>query len=144
MMSQRFSRHCHAPEQNLNTDVVAFCESIVMHVMNYKNSDFLHPPNPSYSEDKIIASSPSSSVFDLPLGSYNPPPSSQDKTVENNATAPDVDYLEPIRSSLLVISGGTGANSLCAAFGSDACYVLPVSDDGGSSSEIIRVIGTST
>ena len=40
----------------------------------------------------------------------------------------------------LVISGGTGGNSICSAF-DDACYVLPVSDDGGSSSEIIRVLG---
>ena len=43
--------------------------------------------------------------------------------------------------SFLVVSGGTGCNSICAAFGHDACYVLPVSDDGGSSSEIIRVFG---
>lgn len=42
--------------------------------------------------------------------------------------------------SFLVVSGGTGCNSICSAFGS-ACYVLPVSDDGGSSSEIIRVLG---
>lgn len=40
----------------------------------------------------------------------------------------------------LVISGGTGGNSICPAF-DDVCYVLPVSDDGGSSSEIIRVLG---
>jgi hypothetical protein len=40
----------------------------------------------------------------------------------------------------LVISGGTGCNAICAAF-AHACYVLPVSDDGGSSSEIIRVLG---
>ncbi|TFK40941.1 hypothetical protein BDQ12DRAFT_600212 [Crucibulum laeve] len=40
----------------------------------------------------------------------------------------------------LVISGGTGGNAICSAF-TDACYVLPVSDDGGSSSEIIRVLG---
>ncbi|KAI0249470.1 UPF0052-domain-containing protein [Lactifluus subvellereus] len=42
--------------------------------------------------------------------------------------------------SYLVISGGTGCNAICAAF-VRACYVLPVSDDGGSSSEIIRVLG---
>ncbi len=42
--------------------------------------------------------------------------------------------------SYLVISGGTGCNAICAAF-AHACYVLPVSDDGGSSSEIIRVLG---
>lgn len=40
----------------------------------------------------------------------------------------------------MVISGGTGGNAICSAFG-NACYVLPVSDDGGSSSEIIRVLG---
>ena len=44
-------------------------------------------------------------------------------------------------SSYLVISGGTGCNAICAAFAQRACYVLPVSDDGGSSSEIIRVLG---
>ena len=42
--------------------------------------------------------------------------------------------------SYLVISGGTGGNAICLAF-THACYVLPVSDDGGSSSEIIRVLG---
>jgi hypothetical protein len=40
----------------------------------------------------------------------------------------------------LVVSGGTGCNAICSAF-VDACYVLPISDDGGSSSEIIRVLG---
>jgi hypothetical protein len=44
------------------------------------------------------------------------------------------------KPSFLVISGGSGGNSICAAF-ENACYVLPVSDDGGSSSEIIRVLG---
>lgn len=43
--------------------------------------------------------------------------------------------------SYLVISGGTGCNAICAAFAQSACYVLPVSDNGGSSSEIIRVLG---
>ena len=46
------------------------------------------------------------------------------------------------KPSFVVISGGTGCNSICSAFGNaDACYALPVSDDGGSSSEIIRVFG---
>lgn len=52
---------------------------------------------------------------------------------------------EPLESgrtpSYLVISGGTGCNAICAAFALSACYVLPVSDNGGSSSEIIRVLG---
>ncbi|KAI0044878.1 UPF0052-domain-containing protein [Auriscalpium vulgare] len=42
--------------------------------------------------------------------------------------------------SYIIISGGTGCNAICSAF-ARACYVLPVSDDGGSSSEIIRVLG---
>ncbi|CAE6471288.1 unnamed protein product, partial [Rhizoctonia solani] len=42
--------------------------------------------------------------------------------------------------SFIVISGGTGCNAICEAFGKDASYVLPVSDNGGSSSEIIRVL----
>jgi hypothetical protein len=45
--------------------------------------------------------------------------------------------------SCIVISGGTGCNAICSAFEDDTVYVLPVSDDGGSSSEIIRVLGTS-
>jgi 2-phospho-L-lactate transferase CofD len=45
------------------------------------------------------------------------------------------------RPSFVVISGGTGGNAVCSAFHSTTSYVLPVSDDGGSSSEIIRVLG---
>lgn len=81
------------------------------------------------------APSASSSVFDLPTQNHPPP-------------EPDSSNSAPIRASsvgensFIVISGGTGCNSLCSAFGQDACYVLPVSDDGGSSSEIIRVIGS--
>ncbi|KAK4687033.1 hypothetical protein P7C73_g3084, partial [Tremellales sp. Uapishka_1] len=40
--------------------------------------------------------------------------------------------------SYLIISGGTGANSFASAFGRSPAFVLPVSDDGGSSSEILR------
>ncbi|KAH8978484.1 UPF0052-domain-containing protein [Lactarius hatsudake] len=47
---------------------------------------------------------------------------------------------EGLSESYLVISGGTGCNAICTAF-ARASYVLPVSDDGGSSSEIIRVLG---
>jgi 2-phospho-L-lactate transferase/gluconeogenesis factor (CofD/UPF0052 family) len=43
--------------------------------------------------------------------------------------------------SYLVISGGTGANSFASAFGPSPAYVLPVSDDGGSSAEILRCFG---
>ncbi|TYJ58481.1 hypothetical protein B9479_000688 [Cryptococcus floricola] len=43
--------------------------------------------------------------------------------------------------SYLIISGGTGANSIAGAFGHSPSFVLPVSDDGGSSSEILRCFG---
>lgn len=39
-----------------------------------------------------------------------------------------------------VIGGGTGANSILGAF-PRATHILPISDDGGSSSEIQRVLG---
>jgi hypothetical protein len=45
-------------------------------------------------------------------------------------------------ASYMVVSGGTGCNAICSVFPQTrTCYVLPVTDDGGSSSEIIRVIG---
>ena len=90
--------------------------------------------------------SPGSSVFDLPTGHTSHQDavrlregqlSSTDSTSRHNASS-DI----PEAPSCLVISGGTGCNAICAAFGAhNASYVLPVSDDGGSSSEIIRVMG---
>lgn len=51
----------------------------------------------------------------------------------NRGTIKDLSYL--------IISGGTGANSIAGAFGHSPSFVLPVSDDGGSSSEILRCFG---
>jgi 2-phospho-L-lactate transferase/gluconeogenesis factor (CofD/UPF0052 family) len=48
---------------------------------------------------------------------------------------------QPSTLSYLIISGGTGANSIASAFGTAPAFVLPVSDDGGSSSEILRCFG---
>ncbi|KAF5312620.1 hypothetical protein D9619_003063 [Psilocybe cf. subviscida] len=88
-------------------------------------------------------SSPGSSIFDLPIQSTNPQdPAARGassllrfpKSVEERVSHLLVD------ASFVVISGGTGGNDICTAF-DDACYILPVSDDGGSSSEIIRVLG---
>lgn len=45
---------------------------------------------------------------------------------------------------IAVVSGGTAANSLVSMFSSlspNISYILPISDNGGSTSEIIRVIG---
>lgn len=49
---------------------------------------------------------------------------------------------------IVVVSGGTATNSLLSAFSQDSysdkvTYILPVSDNGGSSSEILRVLGGS-
>jgi len=46
--------------------------------------------------------------------------------------------------SLIVFSGGTAFNTVAGQlrnFTSRVCYVLPVSDDGGSTAEIVRVLG---
>lgn len=48
------------------------------------------------------------------------------------------------KPSLVVLSGGSAGNSLVEAFvnlASSILFVLPVSDNGGSSSELIRVFG---
>src|SRR5882762_8591763 len=92
----------------------------------------------------LTVESPGSSVFDLPtqLSSATQLERRPAQLQEvSKQLAPD-DLTGSTKSSprFLVISGGTGGNSICSAFG-DACYVLPVSDDGGSSSEIIRVLG---
>ena len=50
--------------------------------------------------------------------------------------------------SVVVFSGGSAANSLVDVFdevsrgkGSPLKYIIPISDNGGSSSELIRVFG---
>lgn len=100
--------------------------------------------------------SPGSSVFDLPVYhevsqtptlEKRPQPffgvdgrlSGTPAAIELKERKEDV-VLNQSSCSYLVISGGSGGNSICSAF-SDVCFVLPVSDDGGSSSEIIRVLG---
>jgi len=83
--------------------------------------------------------SPGSSIFDFPAhretAQIAPTPRGHDRAPSLLESPP----ADP--GSYIVISGGTGCNPICSAFGPDACYVLPISDDGGSSSEIIRVLG---
>ncbi|KAF5361649.1 hypothetical protein D9758_007361 [Tetrapyrgos nigripes] len=95
----------------------------------------------------IQTASPGSSVFDLPIQSAGPatarpkPPVIHTQILEQHSQQESSPKSPKSRHSFVVISGGTGGNAiLCAAF-ENACYVLPVSDDGGSSSEIIRVLG---
>lgn len=89
--------------------------------------------------------SASSSIFDLPItgGSDtsvqeagHPDPKLQVGSATRIPTARAANHWQ-----FMVISGGTGCNDICGSFSRDTCYVLPVSDDGGSSSEIIRVLG---
>lgn len=89
------------------------------------------------------ASPAGSSIFDLPThpgastgGTITRHPSN-DNFQASNAGPEHTQAADP---SFVIVSGGTGCNAICSAF-SNACYVLPVSDDGGSSSEIIRVLG---
>ena len=83
--------------------------------------------------------SPGSSIFDFPTHReiVHTAQTPQDHTQASLLPTPRLDDT----GSYIVISGGTGCNPICSAFGPDACYVLPISDDGGSSSEIIRVLG---
>ncbi|KAF5377313.1 hypothetical protein D9615_006412 [Tricholomella constricta] len=92
--------------------------------------------------------SPGSSVFDLPTqgvpdsntpGNATSPGRHPSPRLELGRIAGSHDAQNP-SPSFVVISGGTGGNAICSAF-TNASYVLPVSDDGGSSSEIIRVLG---
>ena len=83
--------------------------------------------------------------LDLRLLPTAPPARLRGKHLDICAQQPER-HMHPSQSvwgespSYIVVSGGTGCNAICAAF-ARACYVLPVSDDGGSSSEIIRVLG---
>jgi len=91
--------------------------------------------------------SSTSSVFDLNVTSpmlntptsNRPPARASPLLWDRRHLPPEEQQNDPI--SYIVISGGTGCNAICSAFEEDTVYVLPVSDDGGSSSEIIRVLG---
>lgn len=89
--------------------------------------------------------SPGSSVFDLPTQAAVSTPALRVTIGKETPRTPAPESALPPEDTsptYLVISGGTGGNAICSAFETPrACYVLPVSDDGGSSSEIIRVLG---
>ncbi|KAF7319833.1 hypothetical protein MKEN_00766400 [Mycena kentingensis (nom. inval.)] len=97
------------------------------------------PPGLTLTVDRDHGS-PGSSVFDLPSQNANPPSAAQ-RGLQAHPSLKPHSVESPADASYVVISGGTGGNAICSAFGARACYVLPVSDDGGSSAEIIRVIG---
>ncbi len=63
----------------------------------------------------------------------------------------DLPFTDPANSStrrIIIFSGGSAANSLVDTFNEviesnnySLSYVIPISDNGGSSSELIRVFG---
>ncbi|ODA76927.1 hypothetical protein RJ55_07443 [Drechmeria coniospora] len=66
-----------------------------------------------------------------------------DPFVPNSPASP-----RPSRAGIVIFSGGSAANSLVDVFdrvrkanGASLSYVMPISDNGGSTSEIIRVFG---
>ena len=67
-------------------------------------------------------------------------------TLAMDAVAPHGDHVLPRKEepSLVVFSGGTAFNSVASdvkKLTTRVSYVLPVSDDGGSTAEIVRVLG---
>lgn len=76
----------------------------------------------------------SSSVFDFPTA-----PEARSRDVFGSRAAPVTEQQLSVGEqspAYIVISGGTGCNSIVSAFGPNVAHVLPVSDNGGSSSEV--------
>ncbi len=75
------------------------------------------------------------------------PATPQDKTSQSGISAPRNEVAASPRG-IVVISGGSAANSLVDVFNQitskrqcPLSYIIPISDNGGSSSEVIRVFG---
>ncbi|KAG5988259.1 hypothetical protein E4U43_004807, partial [Claviceps pusilla] len=86
----------------------------------------------SYAAHLAVTSTPSTSTSSMP-----PSPSPSPSTTTTNP-----------RTGIVVFSGGSAANSLVDVFErlrdankTTLSYVIPISDNGGSTSEIIRVFG---
>lgn len=98
-------------------------------------SPFAGPKGQSVSSNIHSAAS---SVFDFPIAKDT----AQSRDALAHSFSPTLtSQTEDQSTSYLVVSGGTGCNGIASAFGSNVTHVLPVSDNGGSSSEIIRVLG---
>lgn len=98
----------------------------------------LHPTIPSTIEPSSMAPNPNPPVI------LQPPPSAPDTSTR--ATSPNPP--STTRTGIVVFSGGSAANSLVDVFErvreankTSLSYVIPISDNGGSTSEIIRVFG---
>ena len=68
--------------------------------------------------------------------------------LDGNTKVPLISEAASSEKGIVVFSGGSAANSLVDVFNevtqkrtSSLSYILPISDNGGSSSELIRVFG---
>lgn len=68
--------------------------------------------------------------------------------IDRQASGFTIPQISPPGQGLVIFSGGTAANSLVDVFehvrAANKCslsYVIPISDNGGSTSEVIRVFG---
>lgn len=102
----------------------------------------VHDASQSQSQRRVPGSrrhSDASSVFDAHIGGV---PISAVAESRRSPAAPSPDVMEGNKSSnndstgFIVISGGTGCNAIVSAFGPNVTYAMPVSDNGGSSSEV--------
>ncbi|TQV94465.1 UPF0052 domain-containing protein [Cordyceps javanica] len=82
-------------------------------------------------------------ALQLPDSQGEPPSGSPQAAIPRRAVSPG-----STRTGIVVFSGGSAANNLVdvfesvrAANGTSLSYVIPISDNGGSTSEIIRVFG---
>ena len=105
----------------------------------------LSAPNAPQTSLYTLSSSAASSAFDLPIHQLTqritPSVGTPRLSASDDSATPETTAATQDAPRVLVLSGGTGCNAICAAFGPNASYVLPVSDNGGSSAEIIRVLG---
>jgi len=88
-----------------------------------------------------IFHSSSSTMASFPIPSS---PSRNHRRCYSNPNNPHPPHPQP---ALLVFSGGTAFNGVVEDlknFTTRVAHVLPVSDDGGSTAEIVRVLGIST
>ncbi|CAO1613630.1 unnamed protein product [Sympodiomycopsis kandeliae] len=89
-------------------------------------------PDPQSSLDEVQAAS-----LDPALGADSQPMESSQISRRPSVSA---SRLAAIVGEATVVSGGTGYNDLIGATPGPTTYVMPISDNGGSSSEIIRTL----
>lgn len=101
-------------------------------------------------EDSTFVPHPTSQLADMSLDDPNTNgdarkgarlhSSASKETISANPSSSSSSALDNL-GPVVVISGGSGWNSLVNCTPSNTTHCIPVSDDGGSSSEIIRVLG---